>query len=66
MAATPLSRTCPIRIISVHSLVPPASAKRLTPPAAAGARPLRPLLHEYWFDAPGVAEREAERLLEGW
>ena len=27
---------------------------------------LRPLLHEYWFDAPDVAEREADRLLEGW
>jgi 5-methylcytosine-specific restriction protein B len=27
---------------------------------------LRPLLHEYWFDAPDVADREADRLLEGW
>jgi 5-methylcytosine-specific restriction protein B len=26
----------------------------------------KPLLHEYWFDAPDVATREAERLLEGW
>jgi 5-methylcytosine-specific restriction protein B len=30
------------------------------------ATELRPLLHEYWFDAPEVAEREANRLLEGW
>lgn len=30
------------------------------------ATELRPLLHEYWFDAPDVAEREADRLLEGW
>lgn len=30
------------------------------------ASELKPLLHEYWFDAPDVAEREAERLLEGW
>jgi 5-methylcytosine-specific restriction protein B len=30
------------------------------------ATELRPLLHEYWFDAPDVAEREANRLLEGW
>ncbi|MFM7550378.1 MAG: AAA family ATPase, partial [Cyanobacteriota bacterium] len=30
------------------------------------ASELRPLLHEYWFDAPDVAEREADRLLEGW
>jgi 5-methylcytosine-specific restriction protein B len=27
---------------------------------------LRPLLQEYWFDAPDVATREVERLLEGW
>ena len=27
---------------------------------------LKPLLQEYWFDAPEVAEREADRLLEGW
>jgi 5-methylcytosine-specific restriction protein B len=27
---------------------------------------LKPLLQEYWFDAPEQAEREAERLLEGW
>ena len=27
---------------------------------------LRPLLQEYWFDAPEVAEREADRLLEEW
>ena len=30
------------------------------------ATELRPLLHEYWFDAPDVADREADRLLEGW
>lgn len=30
------------------------------------ASELRPLLREYWFDAPEVAEREADRLLEGW
>jgi 5-methylcytosine-specific restriction protein B len=30
------------------------------------ATELRPLLHEYWFDAADVAEREADRLLEGW
>jgi 5-methylcytosine-specific restriction protein B len=30
------------------------------------ATELRPLLQEYWFDAPEVAEREADRLLEGW
>ena len=30
------------------------------------ASELRPLLHEYWFDAPNDAEREANRLLEGW
>jgi 5-methylcytosine-specific restriction enzyme B len=30
------------------------------------ASELRPLLHEYWFDAPDVAEREVDRLLEGW
>jgi len=30
------------------------------------ASELRPLLQEYWFDAPDVAEREADRLLEGW
>lgn len=30
------------------------------------ASELRPLLQEYWFDAPEVAEREADRLLEGW
>lgn len=30
------------------------------------ASELRPLLREYWFDAPDVAEREADRLLEGW
>ena len=30
------------------------------------ASELKPLLHEYWFDAPEQAEREAERLLEGW
>ena len=30
------------------------------------ASELRPLLHEYWFDAPDVADREAHRLLEGW
>jgi len=30
------------------------------------ASELRPLLHEYWFDTPDVAEREADRLLEGW
>jgi 5-methylcytosine-specific restriction protein B len=30
------------------------------------ATELRPLLHEYWFDAPDMAEREADRLLEGW
>jgi hypothetical protein len=27
---------------------------------------LRPQVHEYWFDAPDVAKREADRLLEGW
>jgi 5-methylcytosine-specific restriction protein B len=30
------------------------------------ASELRPLLHEYWFDAPNDAEREVNRLLEGW
>jgi 5-methylcytosine-specific restriction protein B len=30
------------------------------------ATELRPLLHEDWFDAPVMAEREADRLLEGW
>ena len=30
------------------------------------ASELRPLLHEYWFDATDVAEREVDRLLEGW
>ena len=30
------------------------------------ATELRPLLHEYWFDAPDVADREADRLLVGW
>jgi 5-methylcytosine-specific restriction enzyme B len=30
------------------------------------ATELRPLLQEYWFDASDVAEREADRLLEGW
>jgi 5-methylcytosine-specific restriction protein B len=30
------------------------------------ASELKPLLHEYWFDAPDVADREADRLLEGW
>jgi len=30
------------------------------------ASELKPLLQEYWFDAPDVAEREADRLLEGW
>ena len=30
------------------------------------ATELRPLLQEYWFDAPDVAEQEADRLLEGW
>jgi hypothetical protein len=30
------------------------------------ATELRPLLHEDLFDAPDVAEREADRLLEGW
>ncbi|MFO0016647.1 MAG: hypothetical protein ACK52U_08815 [Synechococcaceae cyanobacterium] len=30
------------------------------------ATELRPLLQEYWFDAPDVAGREADRLLEGW
>jgi 5-methylcytosine-specific restriction protein B len=30
------------------------------------ASELRPLLHEYWFDAPDDAEREVNRLLEGW
>jgi len=27
---------------------------------------LKPLLQEYWFDAPEQAAREVERLLEGW
>jgi 5-methylcytosine-specific restriction protein B len=30
------------------------------------ASELKPLLQEYWFDAPEQAAREAERLLEGW
>jgi 5-methylcytosine-specific restriction protein B len=30
------------------------------------ASELKPLLQEYWFDAPDVATREVERLLEGW
>lgn len=30
------------------------------------ASELKPLLQEYWFDAPERAAREAERLLEGW
>ncbi|MCX5946868.1 MAG: AAA family ATPase [Cyanobacteria bacterium] len=34
--------------------------------AEVAATELRPLLHEYWFDAPDVADREADRLLEGW
>jgi 5-methylcytosine-specific restriction protein B len=30
------------------------------------ASELKPLLQEYWFDAPEQAVRELERLLEGW
>jgi 5-methylcytosine-specific restriction protein B len=30
------------------------------------ASELKPLLQEYWFDAPEQAAREVERLLEGW
>ncbi len=30
------------------------------------ASELRPLLQEYWFDAPEEAERQAAALLEGW
>ncbi len=30
------------------------------------ASELRPLLQEYWFDAPQEAEKAAEALLEGW
>jgi 5-methylcytosine-specific restriction protein B len=30
------------------------------------ASELKPLLQEVWFDAPDVATREVERLLEGW
>ncbi|MFM7311593.1 MAG: hypothetical protein ACKO0M_00205 [Cyanobium sp.] len=30
------------------------------------ASELKPLLQEYWFDAPEEAERQATALLEGW
>ena len=30
------------------------------------ASELKPLLEEYWFDAPEEAERQAASLLEGW
>lgn len=30
------------------------------------ASELKPLLQEYWFDAPEEAERQAAALLEGW
>jgi 5-methylcytosine-specific restriction protein B len=30
------------------------------------ASELKPLLLEYWFDAPEEAERQAAALLEGW
>jgi 5-methylcytosine-specific restriction enzyme B len=30
------------------------------------ASEIKPLLEEYWFDDPAMAEREANRLLEGW
>lgn len=30
------------------------------------ASELKPLLHEYWFDAPEEADRQAAALLEGW
>ncbi len=30
------------------------------------ASELKPLLQEYWFDAPEQAAQEVERLLEGW
>ena len=30
------------------------------------ASELKPLLQEYWFDAPEEADRQAAALLEGW
>jgi hypothetical protein len=41
MAATPLSRSCPIRIISVHLLVAPGFRD-----AVAAGQPLRVLFHD--------------------
>jgi 5-methylcytosine-specific restriction protein B len=55
-----------------HSTVtpppPPAPGGPLHPRrfAEVVASELKPLLQEYWFDAPEQAAREAERLLEGW